>query len=330
MVMATDLAGERTAILSGGGSSPDTPALIIVGPDGSTLQRFDDVAAPFGKAPNEVVPVSLDWSRDGRRLLAAFRGGGLLDVPLQGEPSVILGPERLPYVVSARWSPTSDLIAYVARTKPDGPGRLFVAKPRGGATDPVVLAPARTATGQSVRELAWAQNGESILYLQSSDSTEITSRDLFAIRPSGEERRLVASGGRVAPVGGIELFAVSQDGQSVAYTVYVPGPTGPVFNSLWIESLKDEHQYRVPLSSADAVTALRWVTGGLLWQTTTTSDSGTPVSEETALYRLTGDLEPRRVDAAGGTPGSASPVPSSPVASSPVAVASPGPSSPES
>jgi hypothetical protein len=242
----------------------------------------------------------------------------LLDVPLTGKPSVILGPKRLPYLDEARWSPSSDMIAFVARSAPDSAGRLFIAKPRGGATDPVAVAPARTSTGQSVRSLAWAQNGEAILYLQTSSTNEITGQDLFEVSPVGEDRRLVASSGRVAPVGGIERFAVSPDGRSVAYAIYVPGLEEPVFNSLWIESLESATRYQVPVDTGNTVTALRWVAGGLLWETTGTGTGGTPALAEPVLYSLGEDLIPRRVDDRQATPESATPM-SSPNTPSPAA-----------
>ena len=308
LVLAADAAGERVAILTGSAQSDDPSTLLVIGADGTALHRMDNVESSFGEAAEAARPVSLDWSHDGQRLLAGFRGGGLVDVPLQGEPRVVLGPERLPFLEEARWSPSSDLIAYVARSRLDGPGRLFVAKPRGAGTDPVALAPARAATGQSVDALAWARNGVDILYLQSSDTDEITGQDLFAIAPSGEERRLVASGSRVAPVGGIDRFAVSPDGDAVVYAVYVPGEDGPVFNSLWVQSLVNATRFQVPVEPGLVVRSLRWVESGLLWEAIPRDMEGTPTLSEPRLYRMGQDLRPRDFGRGAATPESASPI----------------------
>lgn len=318
LVMAPGAKADRVAILTSGDGPDEMSSLLVVAADGETLQTLDGIEEVFAETDVTVTPVSLDWSHDGQRLLAGFRGGGLLDVPLNGEPSVILGFKRIPYLEEARWSPVSDMIAYVARNEADGPGRLFVAKPRGGATDPVALAPARGTTGQSVQHVAWAEGGEAILYVQTSSTTAITGQDLFAVAPSGEERRLVSSGGRVAPIGGVERFVVSPDGRSVAYAIYVPGRDEPVFNSLWIESLEHQTRYQVPVPSGDTVTSLRWTASGLVWETTVNQESGTPAAGEPVLYLLGPDLIPRQVDSTGATPESATPV-ASPVPASPAA-----------
>lgn len=318
LVMAPGANADRVAILTSGEGPGEMSTLLVIGADGETLQTFDGIEEAFSETGDTVTPVSLDWSHDGQRLLAGFQGGGLLDVPLDGEPSMILSFQRIPYLEEARWSPVSDMIAYVAREEAAGPGRLFVAKPRGGATDPVVLAPARGTTGQSVQHVAWAEGGEAILYVQTSSTTAITGQDLFAVSPSGEERRLVASGGRVAPIGGVERFVVSPDGRSVAYAIYVPGRDEPEFNSLWIESLENETRYQVPVSSGDTVTSLRWTASGLVWETTVDQENGTSTAGEPVLYLLGPDLIPQRVESAGATPESAtpgaSPVPASPAA----------------
>lgn len=313
-VLATDLTGHRAAILADSAAKDEPAMLLVLAADGTVNQRLDDVEAAFTDVEGPLTPVSLDWSPDGKRLLAGFRGGGLLDVPLRGEPSVVLGPKRLPYLEEAHWSPSGDVVAYVARADPDGPGRLFVAKPRGGATDPVAIAPAKTASDQSVRGMAWAEGGRAILYAQSSSTSETAGQDLFSVAPSGEDRRLVASGGTVAPVGGVERFAVSPDGQAVAYAVYVPGPDTLVFNSLWIESLADETRFRVPVEPGQTLTALRWVSSGLLWDATMDGADGSPVATTPVIYSLGSDLEPHQV---GGeaTPQAASPEAASPPAS---------------
>lgn len=318
LVMAPGANADRVAILTSGDGPGEMSTLLVVAADGETIQTLGGIEELFAETGDTVTPVSLDWSHDGQRLLAGFRGGGLLDVPLNGEPSVILGFKRIPYLEEARWSPVSDMIAYVGRNEADGPGRLFVAKPRGGATDPVALAPARGTTGQSVQHVAWAEGGDTILYVQTASTTAITGQDLFAVAPSGEERRLVASGGRVAQIGGVERFVVSPDGRSVAYAIYVPGRDEPVFNSLWIESLESETRYQVPVPSGDTVTSLRWTASGLVWETTVNQESGTPAAGEPVLYLLGPDLIPRQVDSSGATPESATPV-ASPVPASPAA-----------
>ncbi len=313
-VFAADPHGERVAIL-GKTTEGSSRLTLLVLADGSVKHRVERIEETFAETAPDLVPVSLDWSADGQRLLAGFRGGGLLEVPLSGEPSVILDFKRVPYLVSARWSPNADAVAYIARDTVDGAGRLFVAKLRGGATDPVAIAPKRGAAGQSVESLAWRPDAGTILYLQSSAAPGIEGQDLFEIAPSGQERRLVASAGRVAPVAGIAEFGVSPDGQSVVYSVYVPGAEGPRFDSLWIEAIDGSTMLEVPVEQDTVVTAFQWTTKGLLWQTVPVDGAASTAGAEPETYVLGHDLTPIHIEFHAATPETspiASPDPASP------------------
>ncbi|HEV2109447.1 MAG TPA: hypothetical protein VGR16_14405 [Thermomicrobiales bacterium] len=313
-VFAADPDGERVAVLGRTTERPSGLTLLVL-ENGSVKHRVERIEETFAETARDLVPVSLDWSADGQRLLAGFRGGGLLEVPLSGKPSVILNLERVPYLVSARWSPDADAIAYIARDSVDGAGRLFVAKLRGGATDPVVIAPKRGTPGQSVESLAWRPGAGTILYLQSSTAAGTQGHDLFEIAPSGQERRLVASAGRVAPVASIAEFDVSPDGQSVAYSVYVPGAEGPRFDSLWIHAIGGSTMLEVPVERDEVVTAFQWSAKGLLWQTVPADTSASTAGAEPETFVLGDDLTPIPIELHAATP-EASPM------------ASPGPASP--
>jgi hypothetical protein len=315
-VFAASPDGKYIAILS---DMPDRGGVaLMVFERGAVRYRFDQIELTFTDVGPELVPVSLDWSSDGKRILAGFLGGGLLDIPLDGEPAVLLGVKQVPWLVSARWSPEGDVVAYIARDGADGAngaGRLFVAKLRGGATDPVLLAPKRGATGQSVEALSWRPDVGTILFLQSSIGSTVEGQDLFEISPVGEERRLIASAGRVAPVAGIAEFAVSPDGDSVAYSVHVPAPDGVRFDSLWIRSIDAATAIEVPLEREVVVTEFRWSASGLLLETISAPASDATPEFEIDLYLFGTELMVIPVLDSDATPESES----SPVSGTPVA-----------
>lgn len=313
-VFAASPDGKYIAILADMPDDAEGVALVVF--EGGTVRyRIDGIEQTFTDVGPELVPVSLDWSSDGNRILAGFLGGGLLDIPLDGEPSVLLGVKQLPWLVSARWSPQGDVVAYIAREGADGAGRLFVAKLRGGATDPVLLAPKRGATGQSVEALSWRPDAGTILYLQSSIGSTVEGQDLFEISPVGEERRLIASAGRVAPVAGIVEFAVSPDGNAVAYSVHVPAPDGARFDSLWIGSIDAATAIEVPLQRDVTVTEFRWSVSGLVIETINAPESDATPEAEIDLYLFGTGLTVVPVLRPDATPDSqSSPVPGTPVA----------------
>jgi dipeptidyl aminopeptidase/acylaminoacyl peptidase len=187
------------------------------------------------------MPVSLDWSPQGDRLLLGYEPGGLVALGLgsegDGENDVLqVLPVTAVEPATAAWSPTGEEVAFVAADDQGTPGALFLVgvEPAPRSIEPLVDG----SPGLAVFGLSWLPDGRSLLFSQGDASiAHATNTDLWRIGLDGEGRRLVASAGSAAPVADIDLFAPSPDGRAVAYTVVVPGDSGPAFHSLWIRDL---------------------------------------------------------------------------------------------
>jgi hypothetical protein len=275
----------------------------------------------------------VDWSPQGDRLLVAFATGGIVTVPLNGDPSVTLTPQQAPGPIDAAWSPAGDAIAYVNRTSDTASAGLYLVSTTSQAGTPRALVGSSAQGEPSVRRLAWHPSGRSIFYTRASSANGLAvGGDLFQIDPSGGGPTIVASAGRVAPISAIVDFVPSPDGRAVAYTIVVPGPNGPTFNSLWIQQLGTANRQKLSASAGSAVNELWWTASGLVWRATDDPTAITPDRPDApfTLFQAGkgGTVTPiYHFQPAGGTP-VASPVASPSTASTPVASPSAGKATP--
>ncbi len=302
-------------------SDTDTVSLVVIDATGEVRRGTPDLAATLRDVAPGARPVSIDWSAAADRLLLATVGGGVLDLPLSGPPGVLLAPGLVPFPVEARWDPAGKVVAVVARDAADGPARLYVVKPRGGATDLVAVAPSGRDPGRSVVAVEWVAPGDTLVYLEGITGGAGSGQDLFAIRPSGAGRSLLATAGQIAPAAGVTAVRPSPGGAAVAFTIHEPDAEGPGFNTLWVRSVGSETLVEVPLADGETLVSFGWTAAGLVWQTVPLAADG-QLAGGARLYVMGSDLQPRPfgdVPAPGATPDA------SPAAS---AVASPPPPPP--
>lgn len=269
--IAPSPSGDRVAILLGTPHGHgETTSLVVLSVQGKQLQRTDDLQAALSPPAGGVAPVarSLAWSPHGDQLLAAFDRGGLLAVPLSGEPQVLIGAKQTPHPAAATWSPAGDAVTYLAPVGTNTPAGLYVARTGSPPLDPVALVAPSAKSSRSVTRFAWGARGTTIFYVLTSPapSGEAIGGDLFAIAPSGEHRRLIQSAGSAGPVAQIVDIAPAPGGNAVAYTVYQPSGGGMTFLSLNVQDVTTGATLRLPVPPGKAVTDLWWTAAGLTWR----------------------------------------------------------------
>lgn len=312
--------GDRAAILT---RTKDRYDVVVVDSSGKKLKTFNDVHHVL--EPGTPTPVSgagrdlIDWSPQGNQLLAAFASGGIIRLPLDGDPAVVLGRAKAPGPLDVQWSPAGDAIAYVGRVDSASVARLFAVNVNGQGNEPVELYPKDTATTSSVVEAKWLPNASAILFTRTSPEDELPKGgDLFGVPAKGGGATLVASSARAAPVAAIEHVIASPNGRSIAYTVVVPGPDQPEFHSLWVQQLGTNRATRISTPPDETITEVWFVSNGIAYRT---APSSPKKGEEDSLgvYIVGPDQTRRQVYATGslvpGTP-EASPV-ASPVGQTP-------------
>lgn len=258
------------------GDDAEAVSVVVLDADGKETRRVEGLEAAAGGAPG-IRAESLDWSPQGDQLLATFTGGGLVALPPDGEPWRIVPPARAPFPIWAEWSPSGDAVAFLARSEEDAPPRLYVAPFGTGAEagEPIQVAPEADRPERGVGAFAWVPDGSGLLFTETGGRSP-AGGDLYRVAPTGEERELVVSARAAAPVAGILEFAPSPDGRAVAFTVAVPGDAGPIFDSLWVQTLAGGRPAEVPIPPDQVASALRWTSRGLVWRSTPTGQEVTP------------------------------------------------------
>ncbi len=252
---------------------------------------------------------TIDWSPQGDRVLVSLPNGKIVDIIVaeDGAPAVLdVGAER-GSPIDPRWSPTGETIAFISGN-PDGTSRsLMILDPTDGAVSEVVT----PGEGRVVVDFAWMPDGVSLLFTEGGEpGRAATGIDLWRVDADGENRQLVASAGTVAPVARIANLSPSPDGRSVAYSVLVPGPTGPLVDSVWVRDYASGVGFRIPLPSVGSVDDIWWTDQGLILSVVTfgTSPSRQPAQ---ALLQLQKDGSIAALWAApvaSGTPASGTPL----------------------
>lgn len=270
----------------------ETARLIFLNGDGDVTRRVDRLERVFGKdAQGDLTATSVTWSPQGDLLLVTFTEGGIVVIPVDGEPSVLVPGDAARHFDRAAWSPAGDAIAFVASVADAGEDvrQLVVAPVVDGAVDPAGFVVASRA-GDGVSGFSWLPDGSGLVYTESSAIGDTAGGDLFSVQSDGSDPRLIASAGRAAPVAQIVDFAVSPDGGSLAYTIATPDATGErlVFHSLWVRALDGTATVPVPIPGDEAVTQLWWTAEGLVWRSQPLAfDDATPAADPAfALERL--------------------------------------------
>jgi hypothetical protein len=262
--------GDRVAVLLREDGSHTMVILDAAGKELARNENLDRLVGGAGATPAAGAAAGrdlVDWSPQGDRLLVTFAAGGIVTIPLHGDPSVTPTPQQAPGPIDAAWSPAGDAIAYVNRASSTASAGLFLVSTASQPAAPRALVEPDPQGGSSVRRLAWHPSGRNILYTRSSSTNGLSvGGDLFQISPAGGGPTIVASAGRVAPISAIVDFVPSPDGRSVAYTIAVPGPNGPTFNSLWIQQLGTANRQKLSTSAGDAVNGIWWASSGLVWR----------------------------------------------------------------
>jgi dipeptidyl aminopeptidase/acylaminoacyl peptidase len=258
--------GQAVAILLEAGSSGRrTSQVVIVDATGSVVDRVD---APVGAAATPVArppggEPTIDWSPQGDRVLAQFETGEVIEILTDesDEPVSLDFDGAAGSVIEPAWSPTGQSVAFVSESEDRETRSLQLLDVTSGEISTVVT-PLR---GRMVVDFAWLPDGVSLLFTEGgAPGSAITGIDLWQVDASGQNRRLVASAGTVAPVARITNLSPSPDGRSVAYAVLVPGSRGPAVDSVWVRGLASGIGFRIALPSVASVDDIWWTEEGLV------------------------------------------------------------------
>jgi dipeptidyl aminopeptidase/acylaminoacyl peptidase len=313
--------GDRVALLvSPTGRSDGGLDLVVVAGDGSVVARLKGIDKLAGSSnaasidrPNGAG--SLSWSPDSSRFLVGLPAGGILSVPIDGKPKLLVGPARVKAPGAASWSPKGDAIAFLDPASRGKAAGLYVAPTGTTPLDPVPIVSPAADGRRTISDAVWLPNGEGLLYTVAAVSGDSAlGGDLFAVSVAGGAPRLVAGAARVAPVSAITDFAVSPDGRAVAYVITSPGETGIAEQTLWLQPIDGWDVRQLPVPSGETVDALGWTNDGLLWSTVPVPAAGTPPARTLMTVYHARAGETPSVVYHGGEPVAATPV-ASPVAS---------------
>lgn len=288
VAQAPGVAGSQVAVLLiTTKDKRESASIVLFDAEGKELRRVKDVQSVLGKdAAKKARADALTWAPQGNQILLTFASGGIVNVPVDGDPVLLVPPDAASDPAGAAWSPAGDAVAFLAATEDGNARRLIVAPVGQDGPDPASFTTVNGAS-ESVGQFSWLPDGSGLLYAVSGEDGGTMDGDLFQVSPDGSNRQLVASAGRAAPIAQIASFAVSPDGQSLAYTVAIPDSDGEhmLFHSLWIRSLDGHDTVAVPVPTGEFVTRLWWTSDGLIWESVRSSE-GDEATEGFALDRL--------------------------------------------
>jgi dipeptidyl aminopeptidase/acylaminoacyl peptidase len=242
--------------------------LEIVDTTGSVLREVSNVGKVVSAETPSVENIGrLSWSPDGSQVVVAPPSGGLLAVPRTGDPVEMVDPSRLPDPGTVVWSPRGDAIAFVAPVSPGTAGALYVATTAALPLDPIVVVPASINGRRTIDRVSWRPDGGALYYTVASTTNDPTfGGDLFEVSSGGGAPTLIATASRVGPVSAITNFAISADGNGVAYVVTVPQDDGGFTDSLWVQPIGVSEFLALRVPNDERVNDLWWTSGGLIWR----------------------------------------------------------------
>lgn len=254
----------QVALLLASGPAATEDNIVVVDSEGRIVARSNGLgvgtATPHAGAA--MAAETIDWSPQGDRILVSLSDGRILtfDPDLGAEQTLVRAAQDGERVLDPAWSPTGESIAFIAVSEEGRERSLRVIDVNGNGVVGIVPA----AQDRAVVEFAWMPDGRSLIFTEGGQpGGAVTGIDLWRIQTDGTGRELVASAGTVAPVARLTLARPSPDGRSVAYVALVPGPDGPVFDSLWVRDLASGVGFRADLPDVREVDALWWTDAGL-------------------------------------------------------------------
>ena len=300
-------------LLQASANGPENAEVVVLDASGDTSTRVinvGEIAAPATPGMG-VDSYAIDWSPQGDRILVSLPSGKIVEFVIGDDiaPAELnLGGHR-GSILDPRWSPTGEAIAFISENGDGNSRSLAIFDTRERSVTEVVT----PGEGRLVVDFAWMPDGVSLLFTEGGGpGRAATGIDLWRVGATGENRQLVASAGTVAPVARIANLNPSPDGRSIAYSVLVPGPEGPLVESVWVREFASGVGFRIPLPSVASVEEIWWTDQGLILSVVTL---GTPQSRQPAqaLLQLQKDGSIAALWAAplaAGTPVSGTPLPS--------------------
>jgi hypothetical protein len=269
--------GDLVAILVLSDKSQGQLSLEIVDRSGNVVQEVSNVGTidtDDAEADDNIGRLS--WSPDGNQVVVAPPSGGLIAVPRTGDPVELVDPSRLTDPGTVVWSPKGDAIAFVAPVSPGTAGALYVATTAALPLDPIAVVPASINGRRTIDRVSWRPDGEALYYTVSSTTNDPTfGGDLFEVSSGGGAPTLIATASRVGPVSAITDFAISPDGNGVAYVVTVPRDDGGFTDSLWLHPIGESEFLALPVPRDERVNGLWWSSEGLIWESRPVDETAT-------------------------------------------------------
>ncbi|MGC4190366.1 MAG: hypothetical protein QM589_03920 [Thermomicrobiales bacterium] len=264
--------GRPVASPLGVASTPATPVASPVGVASPVATPASPEASGMGDGTGArlvALPSSLTWAPSGDRLVVNVAGSsvavlGVDDSGLAAGATIAIPPEA--GTMAGAWlSPRGDSLLLVLT---DARGSRAIATVSLAGTDrrPHVVWPGTDERRtKSIREAAWLPDGTGIVF--TTDQGGATgSGNLYEVRLTNLEPRVLATAGRAGPSARVGMFAMSPDGKSIAYTLETPDGDGWSFHSLWVRSIRDGSSVEVSTANGAEVSQPVWTSRGLLWE----------------------------------------------------------------
>jgi len=290
-------AQEVAVLLEKAADEPPTFQAVIVDAAGSVVASIDVPTIP-AHGPASATPVArdangrqtVDWSPQGDRILAQIQARSVVEIDAAGKGAAVpldFG-DAAGSVVAPAWSPTGQSIAFISESEDGELRSLNLLDTTSGKITTVV----DPIAGRLVVDFAWLPDGVSLLFTEGGGPDNATTGiDLWRVDADGENRALVASAGTVAPVARITNLSPSPDGRSVAYTVLVPGSSGPAVDSVWVRSLASGVGFRIPLPSVASVQDIWWTDEGVVISVVTSGTAeGRPPAQALLQVKRDGSI----------------------------------------
>lgn len=299
-VLATDdsPSGHQVAVLAA--TADAGVSLFIVDPMGDIILEREEVLAGVGHG----TPVPTDdededgmtyrvaWAAQGEQVLVTTSTGHLVNVPFEDDPHTWELDQPLASIMWAAWSPAGDQIAVLARDDDDR-GRLYRVTPDGDAAAVSEVEWALNPDeASSIESAAWIADGTGLVAIEARlDDGTPHAGTLYELNIQNEQRTLISTPGAGGPAASITSFSIAPNGRAVAFVIALPTDESWAFNGLWIQSLRDERRYSVPVAGdVRDVSRVWWTSTGVAWNQAT----GTGDDENRAL--VSKSLEEEGVD----------------------------------
>lgn len=205
---------------------------------------------------------AIAWSPNGEALALAAQDGALAIVGTDGSVQLLLPPHAESAPGALQWSPDGQTLSYLDPLRPGEATALSTVSVVDGERRLLVEGSEQAAVHAAV----WLPGRHQIAYVLGSPSRVENGGDLFAISPDEGTPMLLVSAGNFAPVAGVVAVAASQSGRYLAFTVFVPGPERPDFQSLWVMELSTREMTEVPVARGQSVTDLWWAGEQLIYR----------------------------------------------------------------